>query len=102
MAHSCSVGRAVNIERSESDDADWLITSSAAPSSLQEVVVGYEGFAERSATPVERREVPRGHVVVVFAWGGAISLTSGLERSSRTEASSFVVGLGTSPTLTRH
>ena len=72
-------------------------------SGLRAHVHSYTGFAERSAEPVRRREVPVGLIPLIVSFGPRWRLVDPYEPArSQQHRVSFVAGLHTIPALVEH
>jgi AraC-like DNA-binding protein len=95
--------RAVTIDRHDSAETAWELAHGAPDPFLAGSVRGYCGYVERSTTPVQRREVPHGGVVLILSFGDPIDVVT--EKGStprRRRLRSFVAGLHDAPVVTRY
>jgi AraC-like DNA-binding protein len=85
----------MQVTQHESELGLWELVRRAPDPQLGTYVRDYCGYVERGATPLARRELPSGEVVVVLGFGPSIRV-DGQRRNS------FVAGIHGSPAVTEH
>jgi AraC-like DNA-binding protein len=91
------------IDRHDGGDLAWELAHRLPPPSLAGNVRGYCGYEEHSATPLRRRQVPHGGVVLIMSFGEAIDITTERGPSPQPQRlHSFVAGLHDAPVVTEY
>jgi AraC-like DNA-binding protein len=85
------------IERAE--DGSWELVRAEPAPELRAYVHGYDGFVERSARPLRRRELPGGRVPLILNFGAPyeVGVPGG---AAEVHAGSFVARVSTLPAVT--
>jgi AraC-like DNA-binding protein len=93
----------VIVDRHDDGQSAWELARRVPAASLDGTVLRYCGYREHASTPLRRREVPHGGIVLILSFGDAIDVTIGGDSSRRTaRVRSFVAGLHDGPVITQY
>jgi AraC-like DNA-binding protein len=84
----------VTVERSE--NGDWELARAEPPAELRPFIRRYEGFTEKSAAPLVRRELPSRDVVMIVNFGAPYDVSAPGQLGTP-HAGSFVAPLSSVP-----
>lgn len=91
------------IVRGELNGSRWLLASRAPRPELRPFVHRIEGYEEIAPGPVQMRQFPQTHVVVIIEFGPSLHVTLGDdERAGARNPGGFAAGLGSSHAITAH
>jgi AraC-like DNA-binding protein len=98
MVRLCAV-----VNRGEAGGISWELAERPAAVELRPYIGALQGYVERSAAPVLRREFAAVQIVVIFEFEPRLRVyESGQEREFKVFREGFVAGLDERPTLTEH
>lgn len=100
--HRCpDTGRPFRVTRiDDADGALEMVAATPAPR-LQDVILSYTGYSERSAGPIRRQELPSMGIVLIFDFGPTLHfLGSTSDAVVGRHPGGFVAGLSEQPVLT--
>ncbi|MGH9026169.1 MAG: helix-turn-helix transcriptional regulator [Acidimicrobiia bacterium] len=92
----------MKVTRHDSDQSWWEMVRRPAPAPLAAHVSSYLSYEERTAAPLQRREVPIGRVVLILSFGDPIEIVE-MHNGPRSNGpvTSFVAGMHDGFTVTR-
>ena len=91
----------VRMVRHESDMGSWETVRAEPHPELRPNVRGYCGYAEKTAAPMRRRELPGASVELIISFGDPLRLIDARDPAGRgEERTSFVAGLSDSYAIT--